>query len=636
MLVRGVRTTAPPRVSYRKTVMKRPELSAYLIVLASCALVPPAGCNRQDTSGRSADTQPAGDVAPAPAAPARTPLPEIDTSKLFPKLEIKIGAARQAARTNPDDPEKVGELGALCFTHGLLDAALACFRRNSELRPDQWEWWYCVGRTQELRGEPAAAIPAYEQTLKLEPRCAPAALRLGALKLERDPAAAKALFQSAAELEPNNPVPVYGLGLVAAREGRPAEAADYYRKALELLPDYMPAHAALAAVREAEGKPEEAAWHRRIGGTDTTLIVVGDPIEFGLRLKGLDVQILLNEALTLAQQGRTDRADDLLLQAIDLDSTGVNARNTLGWVRLQQRRLNEAEEQFRAALKAEPQAPPDLQPAFAVVRSNLAEVLMLKGETEEAERLLRAALEQRPTELQTLDRFARLLGPQRRVAEVAAVLQRALAAAPDDARLHGGVGDLYIRLARFDDAIAALERATQLAPQFAHAWYTLGLAHRARGALDLAEQVWRRALAAAPTYLPARMALVGVSLARSDYAGAVALVKEGIEANPNELELINGLAWLLATCPAEGVRDGRRAVELAEQTCKATSFRNHVYLDTLAAAYAEAGDFTEALKTVGQAIRLAREGNDAEALRRYQERQALYQQNRPYRDRTPQ
>lgn len=614
--------------------MKRPIPSVCLIVLASClTLLLPTACNKQDSSGRSPDTQPAaGGAAPTGTAPARTPIPEIDAAKLFPKLEIKIGAARQAARANPDDPEKIGELGALCFTHGLLDAALACFRRNSELRPDQWEWWYCIGRTQELRSDPAAAIPAYEQTLKLQPKCSPAALRLGALRLEKDPAAARALFQSAAELEPRNPVPPYGLGLVAAREGRPAEAAEYYRKSLELLPDYAPAHAALAGVLEAEGKKEEAAWHRQIGGTDTTLVVVGDPIEFGIRRKGLDVQILLNEALTFAQQGRADRADDLLLQAVDLDATGVNARNTLGWVRLRQNRLSEAEEQFRAALKVEPQAPPDLIPAFAVVRSNLGEVLMLKGDKEEAERLLRASLEQRPTDLETLDRFARLLAPQGRGADVAVALQKALAAAPDNPRLHGGVGDLFIRLERYDDAIAALQRATQLAPQFAPAWHTLGLAHRGKGAMDAAERAWRQALAAAPNYMPPRMALVSVLLGKADYAGAVTLIDEGIKANPNEMELVNGLAWLLATCPTDNVRDGRRAVQLAEQACKAASFRNHAYLDTLAAAYAEAGDFEEALKTIGQAIRLAREADDGEAAQKYQQRQALYQQNRPCRD----
>jgi len=618
--------------------MNRPVPSACLIVLASCsALLLPTACNKQDSPARSADTQPAGGGAgPSAAATARTPIPDIDLTKLHPKLEIKIGAARQAARANPNDPEKVGELGALCFTHGLLDAALACFQRNSELYPDQWEWWYCIGRTQELRNEPAAAIPAYERTLALQPQCSPAALRLGALKLEKDPAAAKALFQSAAELEPRNPVPPYGLGLVAAREGRPAEAAEYYRKSLGLMPDYAPAHAALAGVLEAQGQKDEAAGHRQIGGTDTTLVVVGDPLEFGIRRKGLDVQILLNEALTFAQQGQNDRADDLLLQAVDLDPTGVNARNTLGWVRLRQNRLGEAEEQFRAALKVEPQAPPDLRPAFAVVRSNLAEVLMLKGEKEEAEQLLRASLEQRPADLETLDRFARLLAPQGRSDDVAAAFQRALAAAPDNARLQGGVGELFIRLERYDEALAALERATQLAPQFAPAWHTLGLAHRGKGAMDAAEQAWRRAMQAAPTYMPPRMALVGVLLAKSDYAGAVTLIDEGIKANPNEVELVNGLAWLLATCPADGVRDGRRAVQLAEQACKAASFRNHAYLDTLAAAYAEAGDFTEALKTVGQAIRLAREGNDSDAVRKYQERQALYQQNKPYRDKPPQ
>ncbi len=65
---------------------------------------------------------------------------------------------------------------------------------------------------------------------------------------------------------------------------------------------------------------------------------------------------------------------------------------------------------------------------------------------------------------------------------------------------------------------------------------------------------------------------------------------------------LNGWAWLLATCPDEKFRAGRKAVELARQACVQTDWQSGGVLDTLAAAYAEAGQFTDAVRTQEQAL----------------------------------
>ena len=75
----------------------------------------------------------------------------------------------------------------------------------------------------------------------------------------------------------------------------------------------------------------------------------------------------------------------------------------------------------------------------------------------------------------------------------------------------------------------------------------------------------------------------------------------------------NNLAWLLATHPDAELRDGAEAVRVAERMCEAVPAPPPVLLDTLSAAYAEAGRFDDALRTVDRAIAAAEKAGDGAA-----------------------
>jgi len=98
------------------------------------------------------------------------------------------------------------------------------------------------------------------------------------------------------------------------------------------------------------------------------------------------------------------------------------------------------------------------------------------------------------------------------------------------------------------------------------------------------------------------------------------------------LELMVGLALLRATCPVAELRDGTKAVELATKACELTNWKDSDYVDALAAAYAEAGDFDSAVKWQKEAINLLPEHASAEARRDYESRLKLYQSSKPYRE----
>ena len=90
-------------------------------------------------------------------------------------------------------------------------------------------------------------------------------------------------------------------------------------------------------------------------------------------------------------------------------------------------------------------------------------------------------------------------------------------------------------------------------------------------------------------------------------------------------------AWTLATCPDDKVRDGRKAVELAEKLCPAEAQVPVEYLDTLAAAYAEAGRFDDARKAVSKAIGRVNRGKSEAFFGELTAREELYKAERPYR-----
>jgi uncharacterized protein HemY len=102
--------------------------------------------------------------------------------------------------------------------------------------------------------------------------------------------------------------------------------------------------------------------------------------------------------------------------------------------------------------------------------------------------------------------------------------------------------------------------------------------------------------------------------------------------DPNSIEGLNNLAWLLSTSPEASVRDGGRAVTLAERGCSLTEFKMPVLLGTLGAAYAEAGRFAEAIAAAERACAAASQAGDTATASKNQELLGLYRANRAYRE----
>lgn len=117
-----------------------------------------------------------------------------------------------------------------------------------------------------------------------------------------------------------------------------------------------------------------------------------------------------------------------------------------------------------------------------------------------------------------------------------------------------------------------------------------------------------------------------------EYAGAAGDFQQAIDLSNTDVVATNQLAWLLATCPDPAVRNGDKAVERATRACELTDW-NLNSLDTLAAAYAEKGEFLQAVKYQKRIL----DGNalDRRAEEQHWIRLSRYQQKQPHRDPSP-
>jgi tetratricopeptide (TPR) repeat protein len=113
---------------------------------------------------------------------------------------------------------------------------------------------------------------------------------------------------------------------------------------------------------------------------------------------------------------------------------------------------------------------------------------------------------------------------------------------------------------------------------------------------------------------------------------AITQLEAALRSNPDGTEALNNLAWTLATGPDAGVRDGKRAVQLAERACRLTDFKQTIFVGTLATACAEAGRFDDAISMAEKACALASAAGEQGLLRKNQELLQLYRAHKPYRD----
>jgi tetratricopeptide (TPR) repeat protein len=176
---------------------------------------------------------------------------------------------------------------------------------------------------------------------------------------------------------------------------------------------------------------------------------------------------------------------------------------------------------------------------------------------------------------------------------------------PGSFMAENNLGTSALRKGDTSEAVARFRKVIDLQPDYEVGHYNLGDALVRAGHPEEALAEFEKAVAIDPAYAKAHNNLGNLFALKHDWQQALRHYDSACRLNPKNPDSANNLAWLLATCPDPAIRDGRRAVELATQSVQQTGSQDAAYLGTLAAAYAEAGKFNEAVATARSAMELA-------------------------------
>jgi Flp pilus assembly protein TadD len=270
-----------------------------------------------------------------------------------------------------------------------------------------------------------------------------------------------------------------------------------------------------------------------------------------------------------------------------------------------------------------------------VAHDNLGEFLLQKGRMDEAVVQLRKALEIQPDNILAQTDLAIALFQQGQMSEAFAHFQKALALRPTDPLLHYNFGYALFSNGQLNEAAAEFRKAVEIQPDYARDVSQLGNAALHRGQVNEAMVLFQTLLRVRPDDAEAHYVLGVIFLQKQEVNQAIDHLQASLKSRPDNAGACNELAWVLATSPDPSIRNGAKALELAQQANALSGGKIPVVLETLAAANAETGHFPEAVATARQALQLAVDQNNAgnaAIVAALQEQLKSYQAGSPFRD----
>jgi tetratricopeptide (TPR) repeat protein len=458
------------------------------------------------------------------------------------------------------------------------------------------------------KGEYDAAIAEWVKALAMQPNDERAHYGFGQTYLRADRIDdAIAQFRESIRVKPHYAEAHDGLGLALGRAGLASESMDQFRLALDDNPSYAEAHNNLGLALGRAGNLSESME------------------QFHLALKDNPSYAEAHNNLGSALLDEHHSSDAVLefKSALEANPGFAEAHNNLGQAYAAEEHVDDALGEYRKAI--------EIDPKYAFAYNNMGLAMAMKGDLDEALAAYRKAIEINPKYAFAYNNMGLAMAAKGNFDEAIADLTEAVELDPANAGAEDNLGHALMAKGNVDEAIPHFKRALDLGPETADYHTNLGIALAKKGRMADAIPHFERALALSPNAVDAHYYL-GKALVMSGRAvEGLAYWRQALRKDPDNLQVLNDTAWVLATSRDASLRNGDEALPLAEHAVQLTSAREPGILGTLAAVYAETGRFDKAVELEQRATGLATQQGNAALAQSLNARLALYQEKTPIR-----
>lgn len=551
-----------------------------------------------------------------------TDVPRTNLESAPPPVVAMVSEAADAVEAAPDSAEAWGQYAIVLHAHACKPEADIAYAEAQRLAPSEFRWAYFRG-VLLLKVDPSKALECLDVAVGLDGTYGPAYIRRGlALEAVGRKDDARRDYLEAIRLEPANASAHLHLGQLELTYNNIDAGIRHLEKARVARPDDS---AVLSSLARAYGRKGDRTRARELAGAARNSRagrVVDDRRFNEVAKKAVTLQSFISRANVYFKAGRSDRALVELQTALRHYPNGALVHVALADLYFSRREYDECVASSRIALASGYES--------ASLNLVLGAGLFQLRQFDEAEDAVGRALEAAPSDPTAMRLHGRIAAARGDDAEAIERWSRALAV-DDDAATRRERAKARSRLGQHDVAVTELKALLSTATNDTATWLALGEVHRGAGDLDAALTAFDRAAENASAPFAGRQA-ASVLMAQRRFAEARMRLRHLRQRWPRNPDLINELAWLLATCPDENVRNGAEALTVIRPLVQQTRRKEPPLLDTFAAALAEVGRFSEATAAMDEVLALLPDNTPAERRAGYQMRRDHYAGERAWRN----